>query len=477
MKNFFINRLFIVYPLLFAVFPILFLYAYNASETSVNQVWLPMAISALSTLLLWMLLSVTLRSVVKAGLSTVLLLLFFFSYGHVYDLLERWDVFVPKHSVWLPGLVLVWGYCTYFIKISNKDFKNTTNALNIMAVVLIIMNLFNIAAHEIRMVKFTTGDLHTKENHTVSPVESSGRGTLPDIYYIILDEYAHPDTMAEYYNYDNSQFIDNLTDKGFFVASESRTKEGETYRSLATSLNMEYISNTKEKGFVYQKLSNNRVMDFFKSQGYTVVYFGSSYDEGRYTIPADMHFNYYKQDILASEFFTILWDTTMLKPFYNEFTRSYIKNDPRQAVLDTINNLEVIPDMEGPKFVFAHIMCPHHPFVFGPKGEFVDIANRDDYKNEKFYLGQYIYITQRIQKAIDVLLEKSVEPPIIILQSDHGIRPWLSDIGEHEWQKILNAYYLPGDGSDVLWDSISPVNSFRLIFNQYFGTNYEWLRD
>jgi hypothetical protein len=41
----------------------------------------------------------------------------------------------------------------------------------------------------------------------------------------------------------------------------------------------------------------------------------------------------------------------------------------------------------------------------------------------------------------------------------------------------LNAYYLPGEKKDLLYDGISPVNSFRVIFNEYFNENYELLPD
>ena len=41
---------------------------------------------------------------------------------------------------------------------------------------------------------------------------------------------------------------------------------------------------------------------------------------------------------------------------------------------------------------------------------------------------------------------------------------------------ILNAYYLPGYDGD-LYATISPVNSFRLVFNSYFGGEYDMLED
>lgn len=42
---------------------------------------------------------------------------------------------------------------------------------------------------------------------------------------------------------------------------------------------------------------------------------------------------------------------------------------------------------------------------------------------------------------------------------------------------ILNAYYLPGADPASLYAAISPVNTFRVIFNQYFGGNYPMLED
>ena len=67
---------------------------------------------------------------------------------------------------------------------------------------------------------------------------------------------------------------------------------------------------------------------------------------------------------------------------------------------------------------------------------------------------------------IDEILSKSDVAPIIILQGDHG--------NEH---KILNAYYFPREDYDLLYETISPINSFRIVFNLYFDADYELLED
>ena len=41
----------------------------------------------------------------------------------------------------------------------------------------------------------------------------------------------------------------------------------------------------------------------------------------------------------------------------------------------------------------------------------------------------------------------------------------------------MNAYLLPGGGDETLHQSITPVNTFRLILDYYFGATYELLED
>ena len=82
---------------------------------------------------------------------------------------------------------------------------------------------------------------------------------------------------------------------------------------------------------------------------------------------------------------------------------------------------------------------------------------------------------------IDKIIANSSQPPIIILQADHGPASMLDqesldNTNIKERMAILNALYLPGDGDKGLYPSITPVNTFRIIFNHYFGTNYSLLK-
>jgi hypothetical protein len=87
-----------------------------------------------------------------------------------------------------------------------------------------------------------------------------------------------------------------------------------------------------------------------------------------------------------------------------------------------------------------------------------------------------------LQQAVTQILQSSDEPPIIIIQSDHGSRVFLNgDSAEktcaRERMSILNALYLPDNGASQFYESITPVNTFRVIFNTYFNTNFDLLED
>ncbi len=503
--KYFVKKSFVIHPVLFAIVPILFLYTHNISETSADRIWTPIGISVAFALVLWAILSLILRNILKAALATTLFLFFF--YGHLYELIEMWDVFIPKHAL-LPSVLFFWGYCVYFISLAKRDFRPTTAVLNIVAAVLIAINLANISIYEITKPRLTANEpvkAASSEN-----LISGGVVSMPDIYFIILDEYAHPDTMREWADYDNSRFIKDLEDRGFYIASQSRTRVPNSDEVLAQLLNMEYLTegyywDESQRRFVertsgalktwgdkawrnmlYQKIVDNKVTDFLKSKGYKYVFFGSWYEVDRYQSGikdnAYLYFNCYESDSnsIVSEFQDILWKTTLLKPLYQFFAGDHYETYYRRGVLDTLEHLKKMPSVEGPKFIFAHFICPHPPFVFGPRGEFVSSANYGNFNDKQFYRGQYIFITREIERLVDALLQESVREPIIILQSDHGIRPHytgIEEIGKDEWCKILNAMYLPGLDKTVLYDSISPVNTFRLIFNHYFGADYPLLED
>jgi hypothetical protein len=120
------------------------------------------------------------------------------------------------------------------------------------------------------------------------------------------------------------------------------------------------------------------------------------------------------------------------------------------------------------------VLAPHGPLVFGVDGSQVyypePVSNADYFRG---YRDELAYLNSRLIGVLDRILTDSAVPPIIILQADHGHDLASAD----DRMAILNAYYLPGDGKDLLYPTITPVNSFRIIFNHYFGGQFDLLKD
>jgi len=354
---------------------------------------------------------------------------------------------------------------------------------------MVLVPLISIGAYELKRPSFAPED--TTDAIVLDPGETD---TFPDIYYIVLDAYASAGVLEEIFGFDNSEFIDYLTEKGFYVASESRCNHGGTVFSLASSLNMKYLNTlidevgvgSKDKTIPIQMIKDNLVTDLARSVGYKYIHFESWVPPTGYNEHADMNISCAQRKAaglnLLSEFNKVLIQTTLLRVF----EKPLLFAGYREYVLNAFEKLAEMPEIQGPKFVFAHIICPHWPYVFGADGEPIEVTTwrleSASIQMEK-YLNQLQFVNKKVEVLVDEILSKSETPPIIILQADHG--PRFACVGRECSRKetlednfgILNAYYLPQGGEDLLYQSISPVNSFRVVFNFYFGASFELLSD
>ena len=151
--------------------------------------------------------------------------------------------------------------------------------------------------------------------------------------------------------------------------------------------------------------------------------------------------------------------------------------------------------LDGNYFVYAHIIAPHPPFVFDERGNVVTHDTPFTLNDANYYMREHTqknyiagyrrqiqYVNTLVLEAVEAILARSTTPPIIIIQGDHGPGAhlhWgsLEQTIPAERFGILNAYYFPDQNYELLYPSISPVNSFRALFNQFFSTDYALLPD
>jgi hypothetical protein len=81
-----------------------------------------------------------------------------------------------------------------------------------------------------------------------------------------------------------------------------------------------------------------------------------------------------------------------------------------------------------------------------------------------------------------MILTNSNKPVVIVLQSDHGDEKFLdwdapTSQGVSVRSAILNAIYYSDQVYDEFYPTMTPVNTFRVVFNHWFGTQYPLLFD
>ena len=502
----------IFHPVLFSLYPVLFLMSANLGEIPFQESWRVIVFVPIISAIIWLSLKLIIRDNQKAALIAAVLLISFFVYGHLYNYLGQEEIFggvLRRHRYLIPLFVLAILMSSWWVIKKTRNLDSISQAFNIISLVLLVFPVYQIAFFEIRSLISLNP---TQEEIKISnKLEPSSIKDQPDIYYIILDAYGRKDILLDLYNYDNSAFLTQLRGRGFYVADCSMSNYEKTYFSLVSSLNMNYLDELggdalMKSGFqmdlvkARRLIVDNEVRQFLESKQYATVAFQTGFYWTRWD-DADHFFSYYdeKEADIFRKFFTplnsfesLLIETSAGRLVYDSLNRISIvdnfdddnvsiasKDETRQiirynTVNYTLDTLEKIPSsIKSPKFVFAHIISPHQPFVFNADGSFVSDTSIQE-NTELGYPNQVAFLNQRILTIVDTIIATSGTPPVIIIQGDHG--PPETNFGPSRLA-IFNAYYLPEEGDKNLYESITPVNSFRVILDHYFGTNYGLLDD
>ncbi len=480
----------VIHPFILAVFPIIFLFSQNVN-VFLEVIILLLLLIVTATFLLWILIGFLLKNNIKSGLIVSLGLVLFFSYGHSYNILRE---SFPRYPIFEMHLILLSVYMIMFIGISTyiikkeRKLNNATKIINVVAVSIIILPLIGIGQFFI----MDSYSVMESEDGLEDSNQIAKLNKFLDIYYIIPDGYPGSKSLQTILNYDNSNFQNFLIEKGFFVSTESYSNYENTRFSIPSTLNMNYINHiydeTKSVNVIDKELfhlsRDTAVIKDFKSRGYTtyVIEPGiKSWDTPTRNLKNTDYRFCHTSNALDSEFFSELIRTTIINPIQAKL----FAMDYREKILCGFSELSKMTNRnDTPKFVLVHLMVPHRPFVFGPTGE--DILPEDLKLNDKganleadLYLGQLEFANFKMRNVIEKLLDTE-NPPVIIIQSDHGMR---RDNSQGEYIQFLSgfnnfkAYYFPHEGRNIEFETTTPVNSFRILFNLYFDEEHELLED
>lgn len=471
--------------LLVSVYPILMLAGANIDEVIFFDILMPLILSLILSLIFYLILLRFTKDSYKSSLITLLSIIFFYFYGHIFygyiSGIHFGEITIGRHRFFFPLWVFVYLISVFFIVRSRKKLKAAFVFFNYLSLMLVISATVPIV-YGMSSYLFNKSHNEMTNNNRTQVVNPKTLNSMPSIYYIILDGYASFKTYKDVYNFDNSDFKESLENQGFFVADQSLANHSYTYLSLSSSLNMTYMDwlgseddslvkkNARELG---DSISNNKVARMLKSKGYKYITFDSGYSTSSTSSIADLNV----PCAPLSEFEKVLIKTTLLDPFF-------LYGGVRDTILC---QFDMIPRVAktNTSFVFSHIIAPHPPFVFDSNGKNVGMnSGLNPWSDRNAYVEQTKFVNKKILEMVSEIKKNSKVDPIIIIQSDHGpaslgteqmLNPTHDLLKER--MRILNAYYLPNAIKQRLYKEITPVNSFRIILSDLLKIDLPILED
>ncbi len=476
-----------LHPLLFGVYPILFLWSQNVGEVGLADVEdafrRAIPILLLATALSW----IIFRDRRRGALVVTPAALGFLLFGQVARL------HVPPQietAAWVAIMAIA---LVAAVRLSRTWLVRLDTALLRVAVILVAVSLVSIVPTAVEEVL------------AVKPVATTGRG-LPtvtaaakrDVYWLVFDRYGSDRSLQLQFGVANP-LTPWLRDHGFEVLSDSHANYVGTAQSLATTLNMTPLdrlvrsvpATSPNYAPIYGTLQGSRVVRQFQALGYRYLHLGSWWNPTRVDYAADQNFD----ADLVPDFTSVVIETSVVPSAIKALgidelppTESAKHLKHNTYALDTLDDL---PGQAGPKFVVGHVLLPHPPYIFDRDGRYIAPDEAATLAPDDAWHRQLDYTNSRLRTFLEGLLALPEDrQPIIILQADEG--PWpdryAADKVAFDWQKasrdeldikfgIMNAWYVPGAADLQLPQSLTAINTFPVLFDRYFGLDYPLLPD
>ena len=508
----------IFHPFLIAFFPIAAVYSVNIGLIKPEEFILPLILIVGCAILLFFCLKYILKNRKKAALIVSFALIIFFSFGHTYNVVNQVDIVgidFGSNKILLPLFTILFGLGSFLIIKTKRTLENATSIVNtismaLLVVILIMVGIETFACDECLIERNTSWyfDFFSDEkidfssyfeNHSFSISEHN---TFPNVYYIILDGYPRNDVLKKHLDFDNSEFTNILRERGFDVAENSYANYSFSSPSISSTMNMNYLNFLTDKfgedsidynpllGKDFGLYPDNQVIKNFKLMEYKIIKIGSPATY-LYELPlADLSLCYKMIHWMDNRLLDAVGRTSMAGYFIERWS----EDQQREIILCSFEELPKISNyFEEPVFVWSHIMLPHFPLIFGPNGESITpgqsilTMNHPEYTNDDWniktqFMHQIQFTNKKTIEFIDKILENE-KRVIIIIQSDHGSafdtnlqNPTEDDISQR--LSNLNAIYFPDEKHrEILTDERTNVNTFRIVFNSYFGSNYDIVED
>lgn len=474
---------FYFFPFLLPVFFVVHGFQENYDFVQVNDAFNLIGIYIAATAVMIFLLYLFFKNLSKASLITFLLMSFHFFFGSVYDIVKKKipHSFFSTYSFIIPATLILLIITIFLLKRKPAPPKILFLYLNSLFLILLLIDGISIA------YKYHLKE--TEKRYVLKRFEPYTSGSKPDIYCIILDEYAGQKELNELLKFNNSLFYTDLEKRDYHLIRESKSNYFSTPLSVASFFNMDYLdfskgSQEQEKVlFSYNKIRHSPFLQFLLAEGYNFYNFSI--------------FDFYDHKSIATPTFlptakTLITSQTFLSRIqidlgYHLYTTLHFKQNLEDHIYTDLRNNENAYAMtskiasekaQKPKFVYTHLMMPHYPYYFNKDGvpRSLDELTVKNKFNPEFYTEYLSYCNKKILTLSDEIQKKS-PGAIIILAGDHGFRAFNEEVDTQYFFNNFCALYLPSNKYAGFYNGLSPVNMFRVLLNTEFNQKLNLLKD
>ena len=467
-------------------FPCVILFSRNAAEADAVDMLPFMGVFLVNAVLFFLLTLIFFRNASRSAFWTDLAMLVVINFclvsGYVKELLP---VFRDRFQLILAGVLLL----ALFVLLLRKKPDMRTGCLLLVigfGTVIIINAALAVPALIGRRnahARFDESPASAEQDLSQVVFRNPDR---PNVYWFLFDEYGGYENLMHYYDYDNSEFLGELEDRGFTVSNTSRNTEGIfSVTLLPNLLNMNYMvaeEDPTEKKRIY--MNNCQMYRMFANNGYEINMINHvdalGHDGLRVLTTNQAHrtiSEYLLRNSIYSKMPTV---QAYLKYFFvSDYGANYRVGLDR-AMETGLTCWREAEKNDAPTLTIGYYQFPHSPTMVGPNGEQLPYASGWNWRDKDLYLGQVIYCSKYILNLVDEI--QAHDPgALIFLESDHGNRYAMHMLQVHTlkeydpyvenpyMQNILNCVYYQGQTFDI--EGQTGINTMRRVFNQVFDAD------
>jgi hypothetical protein len=436
---------------------------------------------------LFIILAFVCKNKIKAAVLTTVTGIFYLFFGDIKNALESISFihFISSYRFLLPLLLIV-SVIIYIRVLRGKSNVNTNLFLNLLFFICIISDAYTL------VIKNSKGDV----SNLVFDDKTATTQPAPDIYFILMDSYPSSGYQREVLGAEYNSLDTILKAKGFWVQPDPRSNYNSTAFSMSSLFNMDYIdwiNGTSAKPHHFNKATNtiynSVVVKWLKQRNYSLINL-SVFDLPDH--PALEKERFLTATTTGLIFHNTLWQrlkSNLLPSLFPSYLKQLLNAHQKEqkGVLEkfraynkvVVDSLYRLQKTGQPRLVYAHLEMPHFPYFYDSTGK--------AYPDEQVYSGTMItdknrfrnyigYTNTVIGQLLDQLLLQTGGNAIIIVQSDHGIND-VAGSKRTDAFRNYSAFYFPDKDYHLLYNGMSNVNTFRVVFNKYFGQRLPLLKD